>query len=335
MPLRTPAALPRAIWHLPITIFVLKLLASALAGAAITMVLWQDWKPASPAASIAKRFGEFPSDRAETRIYRNMRRSGETVDSELERGIPINFPLRVKTVRFTPPSQLTTALRDGNVLSGKALRYLIGASSHGLGRDDEVTEVSYNATKPVKNGISIAYCNLFDETNSGRYGPYLHSSDTASQYNEGQIDPRGPGWAKNLREQFERRRKQGFEYIELDNPDAYSLKDVIGAIELAAAYGLKVIAKNPKLVEGGAVTYVAHPNVYGIIVERGAGGPDEMDTLRRKAGKPNVPVWFVAFGSGRTWASNVASAAKRYRGMGVTYSSAGEYGNAIDILPPV
>ena len=32
--------------------------------------------------------------------------------------------------------------------------------------------------------------------------------------------------------------------------------------------------------------------------------------------------------------ARVADAAKHYRNMGVTYSSAGEYGNAIDILPP-
>ena len=163
---------------------------------------------------------------------------------------------------------------------------------------DEVTEVAYSAA-PVKRGISIAYCNLFDEHNTRRYGPYLRTSDTAAQYNEGQIDPRGPGWEKNLREQFDRRKKQGFEYIELDNPDAYSIKDVIGAI-----------------------------------VEKGAGGAGDMDALRRKAGKPELPVWFVAFGSGRAWAGNVASAAKQYRNMGVTYSSAGEYGNAIDVLVP-
>ena len=43
------------------------------------------------------------------------------------------------------------------------------------------------------------------------------------------------------------------------------------AIELAATYDLKVIAKNPGLIGSGAVAYVAHPNVHGIIVERGAG----------------------------------------------------------------
>ena len=153
-------------------------------------------------------------------------------------------------------------------LSGKPLRYLIGTDASGPGRDNEVTVVSYSTARPAKHGISIAYCNLFDEHNTGKYGPYLNTSDTAAQYNEGQIDPRGPGWEKNLREQFERRKKQGFEYVELDNPDAYTIKDVIGAIELASSYGLKVIAKNPGLMGNGAAAYVAHPNVYGIIVEK-------------------------------------------------------------------
>jgi hypothetical protein len=221
-----------------------------------------------------------------------------------------------------------------NTLEGKPLRYLIGTDGTASGRDDAVTVVSYSTTQPAKHGISVAYCNLFDELNTGHYGPYLHASDTAAQYNEGQIDPRGPGWEKNLREQFDRRRKQGFQYVELDNPDAYSIEDVIGAIDLAASYDLKVIAKNPGLLEDGAMSYVAHPNVHGIIVERGAGSAGDMDHLRRKAGKPALPVWFVAFGSGRGWANSVASDAKQYRNMGVTYSSAGEYGNAIDILPP-
>ena len=108
---------------------------------------------------------------------------------------------------------------------------------------------------------------------------------------------------------------------------------MIGAIELASSYGLKVIAKNPGLL-GDATSYVAHPNVYGIIVEHGAGSPDEMDALRRQAGKPEIPVWFVTFGAGREWALSTADAAKNYRGMGVTYSSAGEYGNVVDILSP-
>jgi hypothetical protein len=274
---------------------------------------------------------------------------------DASRGVPENFPRRVEIVRFPAPSNQVASLPPanmppkatppatgpltgkplaGNPLVGRPLRYLIGTEGSAGARDGDVTVVSYGTSQPAKQGISIAYGNLFDELNTRRYGPYLRTSDTAAQYNEGQIDPRGPGWEKNLREQFERRKKQGFTYIELDNPDAYKIKDVIGAIELAATYGLKVIAKNPGLMEGGAASYVAHPNVYGIIVEKGAGGAADMDALRRKAGKPDLPVWFVAFGSGKGWGNSVASAAKQYRNMGVTYSSAGEYGNVIDILTP-
>ncbi len=336
-----PRAVARrqAAWFLPTGLFALKLLASVLVGAVITMVLWQDnGKPVAPGSFETERLAH-SSDRQESHVYRSQPRSarggeGGASESELGRGIPSNYPRRVKTVTFMPPAQVGGSSSSANLLMGKRLRYLIGASSSGPGRDDEVTVVSYSTAEPVRRGVSIAYCNLFDENNTGRFRPYLHTSDTAARYNEGQIDPRGPGWEKNLREQFERRKRQGFEYIELDNPDAYAIKDVIGAIDLAATYGLKVIAKNPKLMEGGAASYVAHPNVYGVIVEKGAGNPDDMDALRRKAGKPALPVWFVAFGAGRAWAGNVASSAKHYRNMGVTYSSAGEYGNAIDILPP-
>jgi hypothetical protein len=334
---------------LPSVIVALKLIAGALAGATITIVLWPDHHRGggSPHALDQDRPVAAIDANAETVIYPNAQgrtqqatRSVESDASELvlERDIPLNFPRRVQTVRFTPPAAPLApaplaALPGTNPLAGKALRYLIGTESAGAGRDNEVTMVSYGTSAPVKHGISLAYCNLFDELNTGRYGPYLHTSDTAAQYHEGQIDPRGPGWEKNLREQFERRRKQGFEYVELDNPDAYSIKDVIGAIELAASYGLKVIAKNPGLLKG-ATEYVAHPNVYGIIVEKGAGRAADMDALRKRAGKPDLPVWFVSFGSGRSWASSVAGTARQYRNMGVTYSSAGEYGNAIDILPP-
>ena len=60
---------------------------------------------------------------------------------------------------------------------------------------------------------------------------------------------------------------------------------MIGAIELAATYNLKVIAKNPGITDD-PVRYVSHPNVYGIIVEKGAGGAADMEALRKKAGKP-------------------------------------------------
>jgi len=331
----------------------LKFIASGLAGAAVTLVLWQgDDRPARPRALEHDRGQVYYQVRQPSEAERQQQSvayqrtpqrpqppapvpTTAATPTAVEPPAPASTPRQVQTAKLAlPPTRPAPVPPTANPLAGKPLRYLIGTDSTGRGGDAEVTMVSYSATHPAQRGISIAYCNLFDERNTGRYGPYLHTSGTAKQYNEGQIDPRGPGWERNLREQFERRKKQGFEFIELDNADAYGVKDVIGAIELAATYGLKVIAKNPSLLEAGATPYVAHPNVHGIIVERGAGNADELDALRRKAGKPNLPTWFVSFGGGRGWANGVANAAKHYRNMGVTYSSAGEYGNSIDILTP-
>lgn len=343
-PLLRPAATPRSAeaqqkTFRPTAALPLKLVASALVGAAITLAFWQSHSPVQKTLPLIA-----DNDSQESVIYPRTRlrlrhpaidREADSADTETEIGeIPSNFPRRVRTLTFTPPVRYVASPRGDNRLAGKQLRYLIGTDSGARIGDDDIVEVSYDTSRPARHGISIAYCNLFDERNTGRYGPYLKSSDTAKEYNEGQIDPHGPGWEKNLREQFALRKQQGFEYIELDNPDAYSVRDVVGAIDLAASYGLKVIAKNPMLLESGAATYVAHPNVYGIIVERGAGGAVELEALRRKAGKPHLPTWFVSFGSGRKWANGVASKAKHYKNMGVTYSSAGEYGNSIDVLAP-
>jgi hypothetical protein len=225
-------------------------------------------------------------------------------------------------------------------LEGKQLRYLIGGDDSAQGKEDEITELGFDAEAPPKQGIGIKYCNLFDEQydakkKTGNYGPYLTGSDTAKQYGEGQIDPRGPGWIKNLNDQLARAKAQGFTYVELDNPDAYDVADVVGAVDRAETHGLKVIAKNPGLVEGDRKRYVAHRNVVGMIVEKDAGTPDEMDALRRSVGKPALPVWFVAFGGGKAWADKTAQAAKKYCHMGVTYSTKGEYCNASDVLLPV
>jgi len=331
----------------------LKFIASGLAGAAVTLVLWPgDDRPARPRVLEHDRGQVYyqvrqPSgseSRQQSVAYQSMPQRPQppapvlvaaATPTAVEPSAPASVSRQVQTAKLVlPPTRPAPEQPAANPLAGKPLRYLIGADSPGRGGDGEVTMVSYSATQPAEHGVSIAYCNLFDERNTGRYGPYLHTSGTAKQYNEGQIDPHGPGWEQNLREQFERRKKQGFEYIELDNADAYGVKDVIGAIELAATYGLKVIAKNPSLLEAGATPYVAHPNVHGIIVERGAGNAAKLDALRRKAGKPNLPTWFVSFGGGHDWANGVANAAKNYRNMGVTYSSTGEYGNSIDVLTP-
>lgn len=224
-------------------------------------------------------------------------------------------------------------VQSQNPLAGKPLRYLIGADDPGEGADDVITEVPYGMP-PVKRGISIGYCNCFDELNTGQYGPYEDTSDTAKQYQEGQIMADSQGWVRNLDEQFAERKKQGFEYIELDNCDAYNITDVIGAIDRAAAYGLKVIAKNPGLMDGD-IAYGSHPNVYGVIVEKNAGTPSNMDAFRRRIGKPDMPIWFVFFGRQNFGAAMGANyAARVFRNMGVTYSAKGEYGSSEDILRP-
>ncbi len=230
-----------------------------------------------------------------------------------------------------------------NPLAGKKLRYKIGAENPGRGNSREIVAVGYDWDTPLPAGISVAYANLFNEKYSeqspserAQYGPYLGTSDTAEEYGEGQIDPRGEGWRRNLVEQFERRRRQGFAYIELDNADAYPVADVLGALDLAEQHGLKVIAKNPGLIQDDPVSYVGHRNVHGIIVEKGAGNAHEMHALRLRAGKPDLPVWFVLFdkGNGRETAKDAAaeaaSHARHYANMSVTYSPDGEYTTSVD-----
>src|SRR5262245_57304809 len=74
-----------------------------------------------------------------------------------------------------------------NPLEGKPLRYRIGTDEHSDGSEGEIVEVSYNSTVKPQRGLAIKYVNLFDENNTGAYGPYLATSDTSAQYNEGQI----------------------------------------------------------------------------------------------------------------------------------------------------
>jgi hypothetical protein len=222
-----------------------------------------------------------------------------------------------------------------NALAGKPLRYLIGVDGGHPGEHGAITEVGYDASRKPRRGIGIKYANLFDEKNSGRYGPYLESSDTATKYNEGQIDPRGEGWRKNIIQQLTRAKAQGFSYIEWDNADAYATDDLLPVIDLSGKSGLRVIAKNPGLLDDGGDAVVSHPNVHGIIVEKGAGTPESMDRLRSRAGRPMLPVWFVGFDQdGREWVAEITEEAKRYANMGVTISTDGEYGNAVDVAKP-
>lgn len=203
----------------------------------------------------------------------------------------------------------------------KPLRYLIGADSVS-GLEDYITEVPYDQnTKPII-GISIGYCNLLDENN--QYDSSIKEG-TSEDYNEGYIDPKNPDFDKNIIEQLNRRKKANFSYVELDNPDSYSLIANVRAINLAKEFNLKVIAKNPGLLEEDQVEYLSNPNVYGCIVERGAGTPDDLDRVRAQSGKPDLPIWFVYFKyKPNTDVSN-------YRNMWVSYSPNREYNESVQI----
>lgn len=217
------------------------------------------------------------------------------------------------------------------------LRYLIAVEDQIAGRDGEIIEVGYDGPRP-RRGRAVRYCNLYDQV--GKYGPYLKGTDTADKYDERVVDPNGTGWPALLADQCHSALAAGFTEIEWDNPDGYDKAPVMEAIAYAASRGLKIWAKNPTSCGWYPTDYVKHPAVVGIIVERGAGNPSDMDELRKAAGKPHLPVYFVGFRSaredGRAWVANTASAIRSggYRAMGVTLSPDGEYTSSADVLVP-
>ena len=220
------------------------------------------------------------------------------------------------------------------------LRYRIGTDA-GPGKDGEVTEGGFG-DPPCRHGTAIAYGNLLDQRDERVCGPYLKARGTAAQYREGVPDPRGPGFDQNVRMQCELASRQEHLYIELDNPDDghFCIQDVLRATDIAAAHQLKLIAKNPLLLELNAMEYLAHGNVFGAIVENGAGDPMKMDGLRKFVSKPLLPVWFVFFGGSEARhaaqrAANIIRDNKRLN-MGVTYDRADdEYGgDIVDFMVP-
>jgi peptidoglycan hydrolase-like protein with peptidoglycan-binding domain len=225
--------------------------------------------------------------------------------------------------------------------AGLALSYEIGTDEHSVGRPDRIIEVGFGEP-PVKGGPCIAYGNFLDQRKARECGPYLEATGTADEYDEGVPDPKGPGFEKNLRLQFEEALAQGHTDIEIDNPDDehFSTADVIKGIELAGHHGLGVIAKNPGLLnDGGAIQYVGHGNVHGIVIEDGAGNAADNDDIRKRAGKPTLPMWFVFHGEAQREAAirRTAEIVKQnIRNASVTLDTApDEYGGDIEhfLLP--
>ena len=180
--------------------------------------------------------------------------------------------------------------------------------------------------------------------NTGMIGPYRRPTPTALEYGEGVPDQEGEGYRRNIVAQLDLRGIQHITLCEIDNPDAYPLASVLLAIDWATGRGIQVLAKNPgvsNLWQEDSTAVVAHPNVVGIIVERGAGTAHGMHALRQRAGKPELPVRFVSYddgAGGEDWANAIAReiTAQGYRDMGVTYCSAlREYASSSDVLRPV
>jgi hypothetical protein len=232
-------------------------------------------------------------------------------------------------------------------LSGLRCRYLIGADVPGVNSDDgqvgAFTVKSYDATKPPTKGVGGKYVNLFDEKNSRHYGPYLHSSDTAHQYDEGQCDPKGPGFWRNFTDQLNRAKAEGFTILgDVDNRDAYHNDVVLKVYDQAHAAGLWVICKNPGTsdLDEDSTPLLRHPAVVGAIIEMDREFvAHNIEHMRAAAGRPDLPVWFVGFsdsGLGRAQRIAAEIKAKHYINIGVTYSSSSEeYGSSKDILVPL
>jgi hypothetical protein len=271
-----------------------------------------------------------PNPQTKMQLKRFQQRAGITIDGLYG---PQTEGALMKALDAQTAAPTATSAPSGNPLAGKPYHYLIGTDGNLPGADGTVTEPGYDATQPPSKGVGVAYGNLFDEKNSGQYGPYRHSGGTAQEYGEGEIDPDGNGWDKNIHDQLTRRKNEGWKFIEWDNPDAYPADKVIEAVHTAETYGIGVVAKNAGLLGASGGSYLAHPNVYALIVEAGAGKPAEMDVMRRAVGKPLLPTTFVFFGPDRAQAQQYAGQIKagKFPEMRVTYSSSGEYGSSEEI----
>ena len=95
--------------------FALKLLVSGLAGVVVAAALWHEsWKPASSPQATGNETAAHSSV-GETTVYRRppaqggADRGSEPDSTDVsDRAPPSNYPLRVKTMTFTPPAQDAT-----------------------------------------------------------------------------------------------------------------------------------------------------------------------------------------------------------------------------------
>jgi hypothetical protein len=111
LPLFRPTRRSAASWLGSTCIFGLKLLASCLAGVVVAAALWHDHRNVAPSPDSARQEIATPSGAGETTIYRGPPAQGgvdrgweaDSTDA-WDRPPPSNYPLRVKTMTFTPPA---------------------------------------------------------------------------------------------------------------------------------------------------------------------------------------------------------------------------------------
>lgn len=199
-------------------------------------------------------------------------------------------------------------------LYGKPLVYLVGAQN-AFSHPGCVVEAPAGQDVSGEGQFKIAYATMF--------GP------------QGRLD--GKEWMTNLCAQFTAAKSLGFQFVELDRIASYPPEDALKACGIAADYRLGVIAKNlyqKANFPDAALAIASHPNVWGFIVERGTGTPSGMDAMRERANKAGIaPVWFVF--NGTSGANQCADQIRhgKFRGMGVSYSSA-DYKDSTALLTP-
>jgi uncharacterized protein (TIGR02594 family) len=213
------------------------------------------------------------------------------------------------------------------------VRYAIGAKTTIVNIPERVTMYGYD----VVDAPSAKYVNLFSEHDeASEYAPYLPKTDTARQYGEGVPDPARGGFWHNLDDQLDRALIGRAKLVETDNRDAYRNAVVLKVFDRVASRGLRVICKNPGMSDHDEdSTELLKPAVVAsAIIEEGDVTPGQFHRMRVAAGRPELPVTFVSFGSGRSWALGCAAeiSAAGYVNMGVTYDRAGEYGGDDEIV---
>lgn len=221
-------------------------------------------------------------------------------------------------------------------LAGKPLRYLIGKDSD-PGADGCVTVIGYDAIALPSHGSATGYINPRDEKHTGKFGPYLPADDISALYDEPAPIFDTAGFWNNFRPQISKWASLGAHYVETDNLDTYSVGAALKMFGECSVRGLSVLVKNAAIVDGDQKQLLIHPAAVMVIVEKDCGLPASYDSMRRAAGKPDLPIRFVSFDAdGRAWAEQCAQQIKAsgYVDMGVTHSSQGEYGSSEDILLP-